>query len=85
MTELLRPTEPNPPGTDRYLEPHQARTSRPTSFENELGDAIENAYAAGIHDLDGLVAYLATNGPAPEAGGSWTAGRFTELMKELGA
>jgi len=30
--------------TDRNLEPHQARTRTPTTYEDLLGDAIERAY-----------------------------------------
>ena len=35
-----------------YLNPHQARDREPDDYQNLLGDAIERAYAAGIHDLD---------------------------------
>ena len=69
---------------DRYLEPHQTRTAPPTPFENRLGDAIEAAYAAGIHDLEGLVAHLATDGPARPDGAPWTSEGFRSLMAELG-
>lgn len=69
--------------TNRFLEPHQAQTAVPTDFENRLGDAIESAYAAGIHDLDGVVAYLEEQGPPPPAGGSWSTDSFTALMAEL--
>lgn len=69
----------------RYLEPHQARTRPPTAFENALGDAIEAAYADGIHDLEGLVARISESGPLPEDGGRWTTDRFVDLMKELGS
>lgn len=70
--------------TDRYLEPSQTRDRPSTAFEDELGDAIETAYAAGTHDLDGLVAHLNSNGPANPEGTSWTADSFTALMAELG-
>lgn len=69
---------------DPYLEPNQSRTEPPAEFENRLGDTIESAYAAGIHDLDGLVARLNEAGPAAPGGGPWTAPAFTELMAELG-
>jgi hypothetical protein len=69
---------------DRYLEPHQSRTGPPTEFEDRLGDAIEAAYAAGIHDLDGLVVHLDRSGPAAPGGGAWTIDGFTALMAELG-
>ncbi len=83
MTDPTAPTETGSSG--RYLDPHQARGGPPRAFEDALGDSIEEAYGVGIHDLDGLVRHLEENGPPPEAGGSWTPERFTELMKELGA
>ena len=70
--------------TDRFLEPHQAQTATATDFEDRLGDAIEAAYAAGINDLDGVVAHIEAHGPPPPAGGSWTTEGFTTLMAELG-
>jgi hypothetical protein len=57
---------------DRYLDPHQARRHVPTQYESLLGDAIERAYAAGTHDLAGLVAYLNRTGPGPQEGETWT-------------
>ena len=41
--------------TPLYNETHQSRGAAPTAYENLLGDAIERAFAAGIHDLDALV------------------------------
>ena len=71
--------------TERYLEPHQARQRPPTPFEDLLGDAIERAYAQGIHDLPGLVGYLNATGPNFENGQPWTEEGFTTLMAKLGA
>ncbi len=68
-----------------YLNPHQARDRAPDDYQNLLGDAIERAYAAGIHDLSGLVARLnEVNVPAPN-GQAWTAELFQNEMKRLGA
>ncbi len=68
-----------------YLNPHQARDRAPDDYQNLLGDAIESAYAAGIHDLSGLVARLnEVNVPAPN-GRAWTAELFQNEMKRLGA
>ena len=49
-----------------YLNPHQARDRAPDDYQNLLGDAIERAFAAGIHDLPGLVGRLNEAGvPSP--------------------
>ena len=68
---------------DRYLEPHQARQRPATPFEDLLGDAIERAYAEGIHDLTGVVAYLNRSGLSAENGQDWTEDSFTALMARL--
>jgi hypothetical protein len=68
-----------------YLEPHQARDRAPDDYQNLLGDAIERAYASGIHDLAGLVASLNEAAvPAPN-GQPWSAELFQREMKRLGA
>ena len=78
-------TAPPPVGAEvPYLEPNQSRSAPPTEFENQLGDAIESAYAAGVHDLEGLVGRLNADGPPPRDGGQWTTEQFTILMAELG-
>jgi hypothetical protein len=69
---------------DRYLDPHQARQRPPTPFEDLLGDAIERAYANGIHDLSGLVAYLNQTGPSAENAQPWTESSYVALMARLG-
>ena len=69
---------------ERYLQPHQARKREPTSFENLLGDSIERAFAAGIHDLAGLVDYLNQAGPTCPGGEPWTADAYQTLIARLG-
>jgi len=70
---------------DCYLNPHQARDREPDAYQNLLGDAIERCYAAGIHDLSGLVDGLnEARIPAPN-GQPWTAELFVHEMKRLGA
>jgi len=71
--------------TDRYLDPHQARTRTPTTYEDLLGDAIERAYGAGIHDLAGLVERLNDSGLASPGGEPWTEANYREAMAALGA
>ncbi|MBL0085416.1 MAG: hypothetical protein IPP87_24950 [Ideonella sp.] len=68
-----------------YNETHQTRLAPPTSYENLLGDSIERAYAQGIHDLDGLVGYLNSAGPAGPNGQAWTNASFQTEMARLGA
>ena len=45
-----------------YLNPHQTRDRDPTDYENLLGDALEKAFAAGVHDIDGICARLIAEG-----------------------
>jgi len=68
-----------------YNETHQNRSAAPTAYENLLGDAIERAFAAGIHDLDGLVRYLNETGQAGPDGQPWTAESYQREMARLSA
>lgn len=68
-----------------YLNPHQARDREPDDYQNLLGDAIERSYAAGVHDLAGLVERLnEASVPSPN-GQPWTPDLFRQEMKRLGA
>jgi hypothetical protein len=69
----------------QYLNPHQSRERPPTDYENLLGDAIEQAYAAGVDDLPGLVARLNAGALPSPSGGSWTEELFRAEMHRLGA
>ena len=71
--------------TDRYLDPHQARTRAATPYEDLLGDAIERAFGAGVGELPAMVAHLNATGPAAENGQPWTEQSFQDLMRRLGA
>ena len=66
-----------------YNETHQSRTSAPTSYESLLGDSIERAFAAGIHDLSGLVQYLNTTGPSGPNGQAWTPENYQQEIARL--
>ncbi|WP_218135142.1 recombinase-like helix-turn-helix domain-containing protein [Variovorax sp. YR216] len=70
--------------TDRYLDPHQARTRTPTTYEDLLGDAIERAYAAGIHDLASLVESLNNSGLSSPSGQLWTEAIYRQEIAALG-
>jgi hypothetical protein len=71
--------------TPLYNETHQTRQAAPTTYENLLGDAIERAFAAGIHDLDALLNYLNTSGPTGPNGEHWTPESYQREMARLGA
>jgi hypothetical protein len=68
----------------RYLNPHQARQRAATLYEDQLGDAMERAFAAGHWELDALVAQLNQSGCAALDGQPWTAASFQAQMAELG-
>jgi len=70
--------------TDRYLEPHQARTRAQTPYEDLLGDAIERAFGAGVEKLAALVERLNDTGPAAENGQPWTEASLEQTMARLG-
>ena len=72
------------PLPDAYLQPHQARTRPPTSYEDLLGDAIERGFAAGHWKLDALLAHLNKTGPMGPNGQPWSAESFQATITTLG-
>ncbi len=69
---------------DLYLQPHQARKTEPTVYENLLGDTIERAFSSDIVTLDGLVEYLNEHGPQPQdAKTEWTVESLGAELKRL--
>ena len=68
-----------------YNDTHQARSAPPTSYESLLGDSIERAFAAGLHDLPALVHYLNTAGPSGPNGQPWTPESYQQEMARLAA
>jgi hypothetical protein len=72
------------PIPERYLEPIQSRAAAPTPYEDLLGDAIERIYAAGIHDLQGVIGALNATGPGGPNGQPWTEASFTAEFARLG-
>ena len=71
--------------SDRKLDPHQARQRPPTTYEDLLVDAIERAYAAGIHDLPGLLQALNDSGLSSPDGSPWTEANYRSAMAALAA
>lgn len=69
-----------------YLNPHQARRRAPTQYEDLLGDSIERAYGAGVHELSALVAHLNRTGPGcPYNDGVWTEANYQQEIARLAA
>ncbi len=66
-----------------YINPHQARTREPTAYENQLADAMEQAFAAGAWELDALVAHLNAAGIRDSQQQAWTAESFQNALKVL--
>lgn len=73
------------PSRPLYNETHQHRDGAPTAYDSLLGDALERAFAMGIHDLEGLVAYLNASGPTGPNGQAWTPALYQQEMARLGA
>ncbi len=73
------------PPNGLYLNSHQLRDHEPTTYENILADAIERAYARGIHDLDALVKSLNEDGCLDPTGQAWTEESFQKTMQRMGA
>ena len=67
-----------------YNATHQTRSAPPSAWEDQLGDAIEAAFAQGIHDLPGLVAELNRAGLTDPDGQAWTTPRYELEMARLG-
>ena len=84
MIKIVESHQPEPSEAhDRYLQPKQIQRRPPTSYESLLGDAVERAFGAGIHDLTGLVRSLNSQGMTTPAGESWTEANYRQIMAEL--
>ena len=64
---------------------HQTQIdSAPGRYAAALAERLGEIFGRGIHDLDGIVAALNAEGPAPEGAERWTAEVFEEEMTRLG-
>lgn len=75
---------PRLPHNGLSIEPWQFRKAPPTGYEDRLSDALEAAFAAGVHELSGLAAALNEAGLKTPAGEAWTANNFPAAMRRLG-
>lgn len=63
----------------------QTRDAPPSAYENQLGDALEVIFGAGVEDLPTLVARLDEMGVRDPSGQAWTEDSFAREMRRLGA
>lgn len=68
-----------------YLSAHQTCDREPTDYENLLGDALEKAFAAGVHELDGVCAQLISDCVPSPGGRLWTPDLLASELKRLAA
>ncbi|MEZ5808921.1 MAG: recombinase-like helix-turn-helix domain-containing protein [Zhengella sp.] len=69
---------------DQYIVVHQSRDREPTEYEDLLGDALEKAFAAGVTDVDGIVASLIADAVPSPGGRPWTGDLVLSELKRLG-
>lgn len=70
---------------EAYLNPHQTRDREPTDYENLLADALEKAFAAGVHELEGLCERLTADCVPSPGGQIWTPALLQSELRRLGA
>jgi len=61
----------------------QTRSTPPTEYENQLGDALETVFASGAATLPEVVARLNETGFRTGDGRTWTEENFQEEMRRL--
>ena len=88
----LTKTHENKGGAD-YLEtydpptllPWQTRFAKPTEYEQELADDLQEIFGEEVYDLPGIVGRLnESDVKPPEEEGGWTEANFQSVMKQLG-
>ncbi|PHP66364.1 hypothetical protein CSC94_13800 [Zhengella mangrovi] len=70
---------------EQYIVVHQSRDRDPTEYENLLADALEKAFAAGVTDVEGIVAGLVADAVPSPGGRTWTNELVLSELKRLGA
>jgi hypothetical protein len=62
----------------------QTRPAPPSEYENRLGDALVECFAAGIEAIEPLVARLNEMGVMAPGGAPWSVASFEREMARLG-
>ena len=63
----------------------QTRSAQPTEYENRLGDALEQVFASGAHELGEVIQGLKELKVLAPDGKPWTEESFKAEMRRLGA
>ncbi|MGB0629823.1 MAG: recombinase-like helix-turn-helix domain-containing protein [Alphaproteobacteria bacterium] len=75
---------PRLPHNGLYMEQWQAGDGNAGPYEQSLGDALEETFGQGIHELAGVVAALNAKGLTTPDGDAWTEENFKDVMEKLG-
>jgi hypothetical protein len=75
---------PRLPHNGMYMEQWQAGTGASSAYDSALGDALEDIFGNGIHELAGIVEALNAKGVKTPQGAVWTEENFPAMMEELG-
>lgn len=71
--------------SEQYLESNQTRQSPATAYELKLAGSLSEVFAAGTHDLPGIIKGLNDLGLHAPGGTAWDEDNFRAEMKRLGA
>lgn len=77
-------THPRLPHNGLYMEQWQAGTGTSSPYDAALGDALEEIFGRGVHDLPDIVAALNDKGIKTPGGDVWTEENFPAKMEQLG-
>lgn len=72
------------PHNGLYMEQWQAGTGTATPYEAALGNALEEIFSAGIHELPQIVSALNRMGVQTPDGADWTLEGYAAVMEKLG-
>ena len=75
---------PRLPHNGLFMEQWQAGTGRSSPYESALGDALEEMFSKGIHEISDVVLALNEKGLETPEGGIWTEANFPAIMEKLG-
>ena len=75
---------PRLPHNGLFLEQWQAATGKTSAYEQKLGDALEDIFQKGVHDLPGIVAALNQLDLNTPEGEAWREHNFQPVMAALG-